>query len=34
VNLPVPAGKNTIVYAIGSLATGSFDLLTDEIPLQ
>ncbi len=32
--LPVTAGENIIVYAIGSLGTGSFDLLVDVLPLQ
>jgi len=32
--LPVTAGENIVVYAIGSLGTGSFDLLVDVLPLQ
>jgi hypothetical protein len=32
--LPVTAGENIIVYAIGSLQTGPFDLLVDVLPLQ
>ncbi|MEM8984410.1 MAG: DUF4397 domain-containing protein, partial [Pseudomonadota bacterium] len=32
--LPLPASTNTIVYAIGSLPTGSFEVLPDSIPLH
>ena len=32
--LTVTAGENIIVYAVGSLRTGSFDLLVDVLPLQ
>jgi len=34
VNLSLPEGANTIVYAVGSLNSGSFDLLVDQLPLN
>ena len=34
VDLPLPEGANTIVYAVGSLNSGSFDLLVDQLPLN
>ncbi|MEO1035515.1 MAG: DUF4397 domain-containing protein [Pseudomonadota bacterium] len=34
VDLPIPAQTNTVVYAVGSLTTGSFEVLVDSIALH